>query len=76
MIIWAGSIVGLLLGLAHAVYVFRAVASSEPANSGPNYTRGAYYAIWVLGLWILSGTYILVLWLAGVLFYLMFKVFR
>ena len=75
-LLWLGSLVGALLGIAHAAYVFRIVANSAPLNTPQNYLRAVYYAIWTFGLWVLFGTYILVLWGISVLFYLIFKAFR
>ena len=73
---WAGSAVGALLGLAHAAYVYRIVTKWGSTDIGPNHTRGFYYALWTIGLWILFGSYVLVLWLAGIVLYLVFKAFR
>ena len=76
MVLWAGSVVGVLLGLAHAAYVYRVIANETPAGTAPNHTRGLYFALWTFGLWIIFGSYVLVLWLAGVVLYLIFKAFR
>lgn len=73
---WAGSVVGVLLGLAHAAYVYRVVANGMSLDAEPNHARGIYFAIWTFLLWILFGSYVLILWLAGVLFYVIFKAFR
>jgi hypothetical protein len=75
-VLWAGTLVGALLGLCHAVYVFRVIEAEAPAESAPSYTRPAYYALWTFGLWVLFGSYVLVLWLTGLVFYTVFKAFR
>ena len=76
MIIWAGSVVGVLLGLAHAAYIYRVVAHEFPVDDEPNHVRGIYFALWTFGLWALFGSYVLILWLVGVSFYTIFKAFR
>jgi hypothetical protein len=76
MVMWAGSAVGVLIGLAHAAYVYRIVAIGTPADMGPNHARGVCYAIWTVLLWALFGSYIVVLWLVGIVLYLVFKAFR
>lgn len=76
MVMWAGSMVGVLLGLAHAVYVYRVVDNGAHAGAWPKHVRGLYFALWTLGLWILFGSYVLILWLAGVVLYIIFKAFR
>lgn len=76
MFVWIGSAVGALLGLAHAAYVYRVVAHGVPAGAVPNHSGGIYYALWTLLLWLLLGSYVLALWLAGVVFYAVFKAFR
>ena len=69
MIVWAGSILGVILGLAHGAYVFGKISRPIAGTSPPDYLRGLYYAAWVVLLWIVFGAYVLVLWLAGALVY-------
>ena len=76
MVMWAGSAVGVLLGLAHAAYVYRVVAHGVPVGAEPNHARGIYFALWTFGLWLLFSSYVLILWLIGVLLYTIFKAFR
>lgn len=76
MLMWIGSAVGAVLGLVHAAYVYRIVTNWVPADMSPNHTRGLYYALWTVGLWILFGSYVLVLWFSGIVLYLVFKAFR
>ena len=71
-----GSIVGLVLGLIHSIYVYRVAAHNVPAGTAPDQARGLYFAVWTLALWLLFGSYVLILWLTGVLFYTVFKAFR
>lgn len=74
--IWAGSIVGAVLGLIHAVYVYRVVSVRAPDNTSPNHMPAVYFALWTFVLWVLMGTYVLVLWLAGAVLYVIFKMLR
>ncbi len=71
-VVWAGTVIGSVLGLVHAVYVFRLVADDSAAGQA----RAGYYAVWTFGLWLLLGSYVLVLWLVGVVLYAVFKAFR
>ena len=76
MLVWVGTIVGVVLGVAHAVYVYRVVAHGVPALPQPDQIRGIYYAFWTVLLWTLLGSYVFILWLVGTAMYLMFKAFR
>jgi len=76
MLVWTGSMVGALFGLAHAIYVFKVVAYSAHEGNSPNYLRAIYFSVWTFGLWVLFGVYVLVLWVAGTLFFIVFKAFR
>lgn len=76
MLVTTGSIVGLIFGLAHAFYVFRVVTGGGSSTQGADYGRGIYYALWTFVLWILFGTYVLVLWIAGAVVFVLSKVFR
>ena len=75
-LMWTGSILGALLGLAHATYVFKVVVNSGSPSVAPNYTTATYFAIWTFGLWVLLGTYVLVLWVIGAVLYGVFKTYR
>ena len=72
MIVWAGSILGVILGLAHGAYVFGKISRPVAGSTSPDYLRGLYYAAWVVLLWIVFGAYVLVLWVAGLLAYAVF----
>ncbi len=75
-VLWAGTAVGLAFGLMHALYVYRLVLAECPADTAPSHARAAYYALWTFGLWLLFGTYMLVLWLVGAALWLVFKAGR
>jgi len=75
-LLWTGTLVGALLGLFHGAYIYRRVAAETPAEAPPGRARPAYYALWTFGLWVLFGSYVLVLWLSAVVFYTLFKAFR
>ena len=70
---WTGAVLAALLGLAHAAYVYRAVSSQVSGDTAPNHTRALYFALWTLALWVLLGSYILILWLIGLVLYVIFK---
>jgi hypothetical protein len=55
---------GAAVGLAHAVYLWR-VSLQEAESRGTAIYRGA----WAVGLWTLFGTYVLALWIVGVIAY-------
>lgn len=76
MVLTAGSIVGVICGLAHALYVYRVTTPSSAGDSPPGGVPPIYYALWTLALWVLFGTYVLVLWAVGLLVYIVFKAFR
>ena len=71
-ILWAGAIIGAVLGLAHGVYLYRQMASA-PGRGGPSAgmrrIRAFYYAACTFVLWALLGTYVLVLWLVALIPY-------
>ncbi len=73
-------LVGAAVGLLHAGYVYRRVATEGPrsldAHPFVTHALAGYYALWTLGLWVLFGTYVVVLWLISVVFYAIHKVFR
>ena len=68
-VIWAGTVVGAVLGLLHAGYVYRLVAVD-------GHLRAGYYAVWTLALWLLFGTYVLVLWVISVVAYTIARPFK
>ena len=76
VVLWAGTLAGVVFGLIHAFYVYRLILAEGPTDAAPNHARAGYYALWTLGLWFLFGTYMLVLWLVGAVFWLVFKAGR
>jgi hypothetical protein len=72
-LLWGGTIVGALLGLLHAGYIYRVV--SMPGGAAAH-IRAGYYALWTLALWLLFGTYVFVLWMISVIAYIIAKFFR
>lgn len=71
-----GSLLGLMAGLAHAVYVYRIVASEGETKSTSRPGVALYYALWTVLLWVLFGSYLLLLWLLGGVLYLAGKRWR
>jgi len=72
-VFWAGTLVGAVVGLLHAGYVYRVVSVQGGAAV---HARAGYYALWTLSLWLLFGTYVLVLWIISVLAYTIARPFR
>ena len=64
LLLWVGTISGAAIGLAHALYLWR--VSMQEANSR---STAIYRGVWAIGLWTLFGTYVLVLWIVGVIAY-------
>ena len=75
-LMWTGSLVGALFGLAHAAYIYRAISAQAAVGTSENHTRAVYFALWIFVLWVLFGSYVLVLWLVGAMLYIVFKMFR
>ena len=64
---------GAIFGLAHAIYVFRVVARESSGNNPSQRLPALYAAAWTLLLWIVFGTYLMLLWLLGCLLYPVFS---
>ena len=71
-----GTLVGLLFGLFHAVYMSRLVATNAGTSSSVNWSSALNFALWTIALWLLMGGYLLGFWLIAVTFYFVFKAFR
>jgi hypothetical protein len=56
-----GALLGAIVGLAHAVRVFRTQAARPSAGTGTAF----YYAVWTVALWTIFGPYVPALWLVG-----------
>lgn len=52
---------GAAVGLAHAIYLWRVSVQGAEGRSA-----AIYRGVWAVGLWTLFGTYVLVLWVVGV----------
>ena len=82
-IVWIGSLLGLAIGSLHAVHLYRRrVADARESATGGATARlatahleGAYYGLWALALWVIFGTYVLVLWVIGTVAYSIFRLF-
>ena len=71
-----GALVGLVIGLLHAVYLY-ALITSDACSTGSNSRLAALnFFLWTCILWVLMGTYMLGFWLISIIFYLPFKAFR
>jgi hypothetical protein len=69
-------LIGALLGLFHATYVYRLVMAEAATDAAPGHARAANHAVWTFGLWLVLGSYVLALWLVSVVLYAVFKAFR
>ena len=80
-IVWIGSLLGLVIGSRHAVHLYRrrVADARESAVGGATshlataHLEGAYYGLWALALWVIFGTYVLVLWVIGAVAYSIFR---
>ncbi len=80
-IVWIGSLLGLAIGSLHAVHLYRrrVADARESAAAGTTvhlttaHLEGAYYGLWALALWVIFGTYVLVLWVIGAVAYSIFR---
>lgn len=62
--LWVGTLVGALLGLAHAAYLWTHREGRNRAGA-----RALYRGVWAVALWTLFGTYVLSLWILGAIGY-------
>ncbi len=64
-VLWAGSVIGAVLGVAHGAYLYRNMVTAGRKNMprvGLRRIRAFYFAVAAFVLWVLLGTYVLVLW--------------
>ena len=71
-----GTLVGLVLGLFHATYMYGLVSSGANTASPGSRVSALNFSLWSSALWILAGAYLLGFWLIAVVFYIVFKAFR
>ena len=69
ILITVGMLAGAIIGLFHAGYVYRIAAVG-------GHLRASYHALWTLGLWLLFGPMMLVLWVVSVVAYAIARPFR
>jgi hypothetical protein len=70
LFLWIGSACGAILGLSHALYLYRQIAARcTTADAAGINRRGLYYAIWTFALWTIFGSYVLAFWLLGATVY-------
>lgn len=72
-VLWVGTAVGAVLGLLHAGYVYRNLAMPDGSVAR---VRAGYYALFTFFLWLLFGTYVLVLWVVAVIAYAIARLFQ
>jgi hypothetical protein len=69
-VLWAGVLIGAVLGLAHGAYLYRCmtvVGRGSIVSAGRRRARALYYAVAAFILWVLLGTYVLILWLLALI---------
>ncbi len=71
-----GAVLGLVIGLFHAAYMYRLVASGPNLSTSNTRASALNFAFWTCGLWILMGAYLFGFWLIAVVLYVVFKAFR
>lgn len=75
-----GSSIGAVIGFLHACYVYRQEVRGLPnaLSERPVATRvgAAYYALWTFFLWVVFGSYVLILWVVSVIAYSIYKAVR
>ena len=66
LFLWIGSAVGAVLGLLHAIHLYRQIAERAAVAGATGLNgRGLYYGIWTFALWTIFGSYVLAFWLLG-----------
>jgi hypothetical protein len=75
-----GYVVGAIFGPVHAVYVYRSLVTDGLARAEGHAVRSRlkaiYYAIWTLAMWLLFGTYVVVLGGLSLVAYPLWLMFR
>jgi hypothetical protein len=75
-VLQAGTLIGLVVGLFHAVDIYRDLSISPNPDGSANRLRAFNFSAWTLLLWIVAGGYVLIFWILGSALYLIFKAFR
>jgi hypothetical protein len=65
IVLWLGSALGAVIGLLHAGYIYR----GRLQRSANDRIMAVYRGLWAFALWVLFGSYLLVLWVVGVIAY-------
>lgn len=72
-----GSALGGIIGIAHAVSVFRQIAARNATGCGPcGVLLALCYALWTVALWTIFGAYVLAFWILGVIGYPIVRLLR
>lgn len=78
--IWIGTVLAIILGLAHAVYVYRQEICESRAVLGRHPLavrwRASYHAIWTMLLWLLLGATVVFYWAIALVPFLIAKIIR
>ncbi len=76
-VLWIGSGFGAIIGLVHACYLYRSFVR-QAANALGEYSaltraKAIYYGLWTIFLWIVFGSYVLILWILSVIAFAIYK---
>ena len=71
-----GTLLGLVISLFHAVYMYSLVASGANTSTSGSKLAALNFSLWTCALWLLTGAYLLGFWLISIVFYIVFKAFR
>jgi Na+/proline symporter len=71
LFIWWGTLLGALLGFAHAAQI----VLSRRASKFDSGAKTLWTALWVWALWTLFGAYVLALWIIGLVLMSLSRVF-
>lgn len=75
-----GSVVGAIIGLIHAGYVYIQQTAEFPERLAEHpvavRVRAAYFALWTIFLWVLLGSYVFYLWVVSVVIYAIYHALK
>ena len=64
--LWLGTALGAVLGVLHAVHLYRQRAARVlTGGPGRQKAESLYYGLWAFALWTVFGAYVLGFWILG-----------
>ncbi len=67
LFLWIGSALGAVFGLLHGVYLYREITAAATKGATAINVRALYHGGWTFVLWTVFGSYVLALWLVGLI---------